>query len=281
MKSVLHAKKSTRELSRTNGGRTALGSSKPKSNSTNRVFQKSGTSDVANVTQPDELMLAARGPYWLRASWNQLARGRKRAEAALRGEWFRSKFVLRLVDLTAEEETNKQIQLLRQIELPAGVRQWYFEVPGASRRYCAEIGFATDRGRFVLVARSKEFEANPPAVVHASKSRPVNLPHRNGVKKSVGGKSRPTKSPHELDLTLEAELVLRGRATPGSKVTIQDVPIRLKDDGRFAVRYMLDEGRHVIPTMARTLDGLKRRLIVLGIERNTRFVETDEFAEDE
>jgi hypothetical protein len=72
---------------------------------------------------------------------------------------------------------------------------------------------------------------------------------------------------------IKAELTIYGRTEAGSKVTLQGEPMLLDNQGRFAMRYSLPDGRQIIPAVAASGDGVEERTIVLAIERNTKQLE--------
>ena len=49
--------------------------------------------------------------------------------------------------------------------------------------------------------------------------------------------------------------------------------MQLRDDGSFTMRFSLPDNRQIIPTVAKSPDGVEERTIVLAIERNTKEME--------
>ena len=72
---------------------------------------------------------------------------------------------------------------------------------------------------------------------------------------------------------LDAELIVYGATEPSAKVTLQGVPVKLRNDGTFTLRFSLPDNRQIIPAVATSADGIEERTIVLAVERNTKHLE--------
>ena len=72
---------------------------------------------------------------------------------------------------------------------------------------------------------------------------------------------------------IDAELIVYGATDPAAKVTLQGEPIKLRQDGTFAMRFALPDRRQIIPAVACSPDGREERTIVLAVERNTKELE--------
>ena len=77
-----------------------------------------------------------------------------------------------------------------------------------------------------------------------------------------------------------AEVVIKGRVTPGAILKIRDERVVPKPNGFFAARLELPERRHVYPIVATSYDGSETQTIILAIDRNTKTLETV-FRDDE
>ncbi len=60
-------------------------------------------------------------------------------------------------------------------------------------------------------------------------------------------------------------------------LTVQGDPVELRDDGSFTIRVNQPEGRQVVAFTALSPRGSERRMIVLGVERNTKELERQYF----
>lgn len=72
-----------------------------------------------------------------------------------------------------------------------------------------------------------------------------------------------------LELSITTDLLLYGKATPGSKVYVQGEEITTSSDGSFQLRYALSEGTLVLPIKAVSVDGRQTETIVPVITRET------------
>jgi len=73
----------------------------------------------------------------------------------------------------------------------------------------------------------------------------------------------------DLNLTLDTEVIIYGRATPGAAVYIQGEPVAVKQDGSFTLRYSLREGCSIFPIKAVSRDGSQVRSVVTLVTKET------------
>ena len=78
-------------------------------------------------------------------------------------------------------------------------------------------------------------------------------------------------SPFEFQV--DTELIVHGVTQPDAHVTLRGEPVKIRDDGTFAVRFNLPDRRHVLPMVASSRDGAQQRTIVLAVDRNTKVME--------
>lgn len=237
----------------------------------------------------DVIHVGSCGPYWLRVDWQFADRTMQRAQLALGTQWYQARFAARLVDVTPGDSAPNSKRAVRCIAIRPGSQQWFVEVSGAPRVYRIELGYQTKSGRFLVVGRSSAVASMPPSSARQigmfeqqqrrslavySEDWPVELdvPTEDADEKAhrMDASALRVRRLGGIELEVEADVVVRGRSTPGSAVTVQHSPIRLEADGAFHVRCPLGNGRHVIPVIARTRDGFERRIVVLAFERNTR-----------
>ena len=119
---------------------------------------------------------------------------------------------------------------------------------------------------------------------HADDFSPVSslIPHlvRAAHRKTVNGDAEERTGTEVVQLT--AELVVHGKADPGSELRLMKERIPLSRDGNFSLRLPIENGRVVIPVEHVSFDGAEQRTVILAIERSTRVLETqllDETAE--
>ena len=76
-----------------------------------------------------------------------------------------------------------------------------------------------------------------------------------------------------MQFTIDAEMIVFGKADTDAYVTMGGEPVKLGADGTFTVRVPLPDKRQVIPLVAGRSDGVEQQTIVLAIERNTKVME--------
>lgn len=72
-----------------------------------------------------------------------------------------------------------------------------------------------------------------------------------------------------MELVVNTELILYGKATPNADVYIQGEVVRTNPDGSFSLRYALPEGCSIYPVKAVRHDGKQTKTIVPIITRET------------
>ena len=81
---------------------------------------------------------------------------------------------------------------------------------------------------------------------------------------------RGARPGREFWLQVHTELIVYGATDPSAQVTIQGLPIELRPDGTFSIRFALPEGYHVIPVQAVSEDGDQERTITPVVIRLTQ-----------
>jgi hypothetical protein len=71
-------------------------------------------------------------------------------------------------------------------------------------------------------------------------------------------------------LIVDADLILYGATVPGSKVTIQGVPVRVDEHGRFWARFALPDGTLPLPVSGISPDQRFERGFDIRVDRGTR-----------
>ena len=250
----------------------------------------------------DRLVVMVRDPYWLHAYWELAARSVERARAALGQRWHGAQPVLRLLRV----KDGSTLIHERDIVIHGGVRNWYIDVPNPPATYRLEIGYAGEDGSFYRLARSNEVstpragtsdavDANWQAVAEnadrifamsggyspqgASRElqelleqrlgRPLGSPMKTRYGSGVAG----LRDGERLEFAVDAEIIVYGVANRDAHVTLQGEPVRLREDGSFAVRLSMPDKRQVIPIIASSHDGVEQRTTILAVERNTKQLE--------
>jgi hypothetical protein len=264
--------------------------------------------DLPSGYQKDRVVAAVIDPYWLHCYWELTQQSVQRAEAAMGPDWHSCKPILRLLDVSAQDTTSTAESIVKDIDLHGGATNWYIQVDQPPRSYRIDIGYVSRRGQFFQICRSDIIttpKAGVSEVVEGSWSMDEKQAERilamstgfdpNGNGSSLelkrffeerfrrplgsspisgsGGSLFTTGKDRKFFFEIKAELTIYGRTEAGSKVTLQGEPMVLDNQGRFAMRYSLPDGRQIIPAVATSGDGIEERTIVLAIERNTKQLE--------
>lgn len=252
----------------------------------------------------DRLVLMVRDAYWLQAHWEIQHSSVERARTALTQNWHGAKPVLRVFKIGGDGSST----IYRDIEIHGGVNHWYVDVVDPPTKYRAELGYRATNGDYYCLCRSSTVTTPTPGSTDAMSGNWGDVAdNADRIFAMSGGYSqqgvgmelqqllekrlqrrlgRPTetrfgsgaRSPNgaheELNFAIEAELVVYGAANPHSHVTVEGEPVNLRPDGTFAVRMHFPDRRQVVPVVATTSDGVEQKTIILGIERNTKELET-------
>lgn len=254
-------------------------------------------------TGRDRLMIVVRDPYWLQVCWEIARASVERIRVAMGQFWHGAKPVLRLYQIAADGTTASSHRLVRQIEIHGGVHTWFIDVQDPPKSYQVEIGYVGADGRFFAMARSNT--VTTPAAVAAGADRAwsgvaENSEHiyamssgfsdensSNELRQTLEDYMRRPMGPsmaarygldagpdglHDLELAVDAELVLFGATESNVRVTVRGEPVRVEADGTFMVRLKMPDRRQVLPIIA-TADGLRQRTIIVAVERNTKILE--------
>jgi uncharacterized protein len=258
------------------------------------------------VPAKDRLVVMVRGPFWLHAYWELTPTGVVRAQAALGEQWHAAKPVLRLIHVSSPGSSTAAEQVMRDISIHGGVKNWYVDVVNPPQTYRMEIGYLTSTGRFFSLARSNTVstpasassekldthwtdvvencdkiyamsggyssEANAGELQEVLEER-LRRPVGASLGNRYGGMEALVHRDRALRFHVDAEMIIHGSTHPDANVTLQGAPIKLRPDGTFSVRLDLPNRRQVIPLVAGTRDGASQRTIVLAIERNTKLME--------
>jgi hypothetical protein len=93
------------------------------------------------------------------------------------------------------------------------------------------------------------------------------------VSSGSGGMVFPQKS-RNFWAELYTELIVHGATEPSAKVTVGGVPIKLSPDGKFSIRFILNEGNHSVPFVAISKDDIDKIEITPFVEKHTERKET-------
>jgi len=259
----------------------------------------------------DRIVIMVRGPHWLHAFWEITAASIGRAQAALGQEWHSARPTLRLLQLESDLQASPSERVARTIEVHGGVKNWFIDMRDAMR--CrVEIGYLAASGRFHALARSNavsmpagsqrdtldahwgDMAADCEKIYSMSGGfspennctelqelfeerlqRPLGPPES---RRSSGDGDDECDPQSHVQLEVDAEMIVYGATQPGSYVTLQGEPVKVRPDGTFRVRVAMPNKRQVLPIIASTANGVERQTVVIAVERNTKTLEP--FARD-
>jgi hypothetical protein len=195
----------------------------------------------------------------------------------------------------------------RDLTIHGGVSNWYVDVQEPPCEFRMEIGYLASNGTFHCLARSNSVQTPPAGTSDAVDENWAHVAeHADRIYAMSGGYSpggasrelqelleerlrRPLGSPmhtrfgqgaasldasaDRMRFAIDAEVIVYGAANRDAHVTLKGEPVRLRDDGTFAVRMSLPDQRQVIPIVACSSDGVEQRTVILAVERNTKVME--------
>ncbi len=254
----------------------------------------------------DRIVLLVRDPYWLQACWDVTRQAVERGRAAMAEHWHMAVPTLRVLRVESGPTTSTTEQLVRDIEIHGGVKNWYIDIQEPVS-YCVCLGFKASNGKFFTIARSNivtppapgssdaidenwtDIAANYEKVYamsggydedHASTvlqemfeerlRRPMGSPV---VTKYGDGAEKILNRRRDFEFEVDAELIIYGSTKPDAHVSLANEPVKLRPDGTFTVRLSMPDKRQVLPVVASSSDGGEQRTIVLAVERNTKVME--------
>ena len=252
----------------------------------------------------DRIVLIVRDSFWMQAYWEITRATVQRAKVALTGHWHSAKPVLRLLEITSDGNTNSVENVVQEIEIHSGVNNWYINTDDTKKSYRIAIGYTVPDGKFHLIAKSNQ--VTPPSSATSTEFEDHWTDITNDVEKYYalsGGydkntvtadlqavfeeKSRqPMHAPAferlgsgintngaGFNFQVNAHMIVYGSTDPQANVTVGGEPVRLQNDGTFALRMDLPDRRQVLPVVASSRDGTQQRTTVLAVERNTKVME--------
>ena len=284
-----------------------------------KLDKMSGLSGIYKDTtgaNRDRFVLLVRDPFWLHVYWELCSRLIERAKAAMGYSWHTAVPILRLFRIVADGMNNPRRDIVRDIRIHSEVNNWYVDVQDPPGTFQVEIGFLSRENNFFPVASSNIVQTPPNQVVTGTAQLDghwgsVAEDFERIYKLSGGTEKRGSelkavfeeqlrrsmslplisrfgtrsinyeKTKRNFEFTVNADLVIHGQTDPSVQVSIRGEPIRVANDGSFAVRYPLAEKRHVYPVEAKGSDGIETQQVILAIDRNTKILETVFLESDE
>ena len=268
--------------------------------------------DLARVTsgdckadpEKDRVVLLVRDPYWIQAYWEITRATVQRASVAFSDHWHDVQPVIRLFEVTDQQNTHAVEQPIRDIPVHGGVKNWFIDVPEPPKTYRIAIGYLLKDKKFYLIAKSNKVTTPIPnssetvdnswtdiamnhqkffalsggygdnasnvdlrEVFEEKLRRPMTTPMFAQISASTLGGVRG------FEFAVDAEMIIYGTADPNATVTLAGEPVKLRSDGTFEVRMSMPDRRQVLPVVACSRDGTEQRTTVVAVERNTKVME--------
>ena len=257
----------------------------------------------------DRIVIMVRDCYWLHAYWEVKRQSVERAKAAMGQDWHLARPTLRVLEVSDGGMTSASERIVQEIEIHGGVSNWYIHVSDPPKSYRVEIGYRGRTGKFYSIARSNVVTTPRPGSSDALDENWADVARNfEKIYAMSGGYSaeiartelqelfeerlrRPMGSslgagfasgagiegllamPRDLELSVDAEMILFGSTRADARVTMRGEPVKLRPDGTFTVRMSLPNQRQVIPVVAYAAGGAEQRTVVLAVERNTKIME--------
>lgn len=265
-----------------------------------------GTGKSAEVVK-DRVVLLVRDPYWLQATWEVTRQSVQRAQAAMAEQWHAARPILRLLEVESSGTTSSAERVLREIAIHGGVHNWYIDVQDPPKGFRVELGYLSTNGKFFAITRSNTVTTPRPGSADSldenwsdveenyerifaqsggyseeTSSHELQEAFEEKLQRPIGpplasrfgvGAERILRRKRDFQFDVEAEMVIHGTTKPDAHVTLSGEPVKLREDGSFAVRMALPDKRQVIPVVASSRDGGEQRTIVIAVERNTKIME--------
>ena len=262
--------------------------------------------EAGQAKDKDRLVVMVRDPYWLHVYWELSRKSIERAKVALGQYWHGARPVLRLCEVLRDGTTTATRQPIRDVEIHGGVNNWYIDVHNPPKSYQLDIGYLAAGGRFYCLARSNVVSTPPAAAADTfdknwadvakdfdrifAMSGGYSEPEANGdlkevleerLRRPIGdgagtrfgpGAAGTSVNGSQFDFQVDTELIVHGVTQPDAHVTLRGEPVKIRDDGTFAVRFNLPDRRHVLPWWPAAATA-EQRTIVLAVDRNTKVME--------
>lgn len=283
---------------RTTSSRPSTNRTKSAAVTPSRSSKASRTLKAGTERGPDLMDLKPLDRHWVQIRWQLSAETLLRARTALDWEFHGARPILRLFDITEQDERQSAAVRVLDIELDGDVASWCLQVPDPTRTYAVHLGLLAAGGRLHVLVRSRPLMMpNPGTVAALLQPEDVAVRSQGGAADAdlddeprqwtaadltpmqlknlaaARASTPPGETTSAFRLTVASELLLHGVTHPEAALTLLGKKATVGSDGRFQLRMKLPPGRHVIPAVAMTPDGAEERTYVLAVEVTARELE--------
>jgi phosphate transport system substrate-binding protein len=230
-----------------------------------------GENGKTSTVEPNVGTIALLAPEaeWAYIYWNIPAEQRE----ALRSDG-ESKLTLRLYDRANPAP-------LEQINCHETAKDAYVQIPARDRDYIAEIGYLTNDGLWLMLARSaavrippaseEERRATELLLEEIHKSAIAPSPARSiSVSSSAGINYYHTAGVAKLSLTTNADVTIYGETAPDATVKIGNQTVEVAPDGKYSWQRSLGEGVSNFTITATSADGTETITVEMKVTRDTQ-----------
>jgi len=227
---------------------------------------------------PDLLDAQGVSSRWISTCWNVSARMLARAESALGSDWHRAKAVLRVLKITEDTEGPGSESRVRDIRVDIESAECCFEIDRVGLPYRVQLGFIVP-GQSQFFALSHSDPVSTPRSGHGDNGRQAN--HSTDRKPGASAPVSPAdltadlNGLDELPLEIHTDLVIYGRTTPETLIEFDEATVKAGRDGKFELRFPLENGRQFVPGTATAGDLASKRNMALSVERHLKVLDPE------
>lgn len=246
------------------------------------------------------ITLLVRDPHWLYAYWEIPDWKIDEIRSAIgHYEFSRSKKILRVYDVSGINFTGMNANKSFDIELNSQAKNWYVNIGEPNRSWCIDIGFLDPSGKFYVAARSNIVSTPRDSMsdeideewMTIDWDKIYSLSGGFGLGRSSGDikellkrrlheelssgfpssfMQKPSEENKDFWLVASTELIVYGATEPSAQLTVQGLPVKLRRDGSFTLRFALPDGKQEIPIVAKNAKGDMKRSITKVVEKRTQ-----------
>jgi hypothetical protein len=256
----------------------------------------------------DEVTVEGFDARWIHVNWTVSQATRERAKASLGAQWRSAVAVLRIFDVSGDEDRGTSRLRSGDVNIDLDEGHWFVRNSQPGRRSVVEIGYRLPSGQFHTLLHSSPVTLAPERGSARGERHAMNGASYSGngvgthgaekagrrtadqlIPKSVSAARHALDSrasegaveapPSEWRLQVQAELVLTGQTHPRAEVKALHQKVNLNSDGRFSLRVPLENGRLVLPAEVVSPDGSEQRMTIVAVEYNVRELEAQVFDE--
>lgn len=245
----------------------------------------------------NKLVLMTRDPYWCYAYWDITTELLAQKGGEIKPEWGNCSLVLRVYDITDVDFNGNNAHKFQDIIVTGDANNWYINVWEAGRSYVVDIGFKTEKGQFIVIARSNTVEAPRDSMsnivdeewmlvddyfdeilrlsgggrIGGSERLHGSLEH-NLFSEAVSSFSSLTggaKTEKGFFLVVDTELILYGATEKDAHLKVKGEPVKLSPDGSFSLRFHLPDSTMEMSVEAISADASERIEVKITVIKNT------------